>query len=264
MTIDQLLAENRLADAITHATNTVRDAPRNVNARIALFELLAADGQWERAAKQLALVPDHAPELSEATASYGGILAAERRRAALFASGEGTLDRIIEPSIDATPFLEAIRAQAAGDAAGAQARLAEGAQRLPETATIDGAPADGFGDGDDVLAPWLEVISRGQYGWIPFVDLAWIEFDAPRYLRDLLWRPASLALPDGGSLRVFVPARYAGSEASDDPQVKLGRVTDWTDGAGPVRGIGQRAFVAGDEMYPILDVTRIDLTGESA
>ena len=39
---------------------------------------------------------------------------------------------------------------------------------------------------------------------------------------------------------------------------RLGHGTDWTDDqAGPVRGIGQRVFLAGDDAYPIMEIAEL-------
>ena len=57
--------------------------------------------------------------------------------------------------------------------------------------------------------------------------------------------------PDG---EVYLPAVYV----SDDPltdALRLGRETDWrqADG-GPVRGVGQRLFIVGEDAVPMMDL----------
>ena len=46
-----------------------------------------------------------------------------------------------------------------------------------------------------------------------------------------------------------MPALYDAAAAPDDA-LRLGRATDWSDEA-PVRGLGQRTFLAGDRAVPI-------------
>ncbi len=49
-------------------------------------------------------------------------------------------------------------------------------------------------------------------------------------------------------------ARYAGSELSPDPRVRLGRKTEWTEHeAGVVTGLGQRMLATDAGEYPMLE-----------
>jgi type VI secretion system protein ImpE len=58
--------------------------------------------------------------------------------------------------------------------------------------------------------------------------------------------------PDGD---VYVPAIYAPSEGLDDPSLLLGRSTDWSGPEeGPVRGLGQRTFLLGEEAATIMEL----------
>ena len=52
------------------------------------------------------------------------------------------------------------------------------------------------------------------------------------------------------------------SYGDDDPDLgdtlRLGRATDWIEGPdGPVRGVGQRMFLAGQDLISMMDVTEI-------
>jgi type VI secretion system protein ImpE len=55
-----------------------------------------------------------------------------------------------------------------------------------------------------------------------------------------------------------VPALYAGTETATDNALKLGRATDWRGNEGePVRGIGQRTFLIGEEDRPVMELAEI-------
>jgi type VI secretion system protein ImpE len=59
---------------------------------------------------------------------------------------------------------------------------------------------------------------------------------------------------------VFVPVLYAGTYAEADDTLRLGRMTDWRGGDGtPVRGVGQRTFLGGDDAWPIMEVKEVTL-----
>jgi type VI secretion system protein ImpE len=55
---------------------------------------------------------------------------------------------------------------------------------------------------------------------------------------------------------------YGDSFANADDRVRLGRVTDWQGETGqPVRGLGQRTFLVGEDAMPILELQKVEITG---
>lgn len=253
-----LLDAGQLSAAVDAATKQVKAHPGDVSARIFLFELLAAAGQFERAQKHLDVVAEKDADMREGAVSYREVLAAEQRRARLFATGSGSLDQVVPGRPDLTSELLALQALRAGDTARAAELLAQASAGLPALGgSIDGERFDEFRDADDLLANHLEVISNGRYGWIPFRDIRTLELDAPRFFRDLLWVPTMVTLADGFAAKMFVPARYPGSEVHADDAVRLARATDWSGDEAPVRGVGQRAFLAGEDLKYILETRAI-------
>ena len=66
------------------------------------------------------------------------------------------------------------------------------------------------------------------------------------------------------SRSAYVPPASLPPGAVTD-SARLGRITDWVGGDGsPVRGIGQRSFLLGDESVGILELGRVEFTGERA
>jgi type VI secretion system protein ImpE len=54
---------------------------------------------------------------------------------------------------------------------------------------------------------------------------------------------------------VYVPVIYDSLQPDIADDYRLGHATDWTDEeSGPVRGIGQRVFLAGDDAHAIMEV----------
>ena len=95
---------------------------------------------------------------------------------------------------------------------------------------------------------------------MPIADVVSIEFRAPSTPRDLLWRNVILTVRDGPEGEVFLPALYAGTEAEADDGLRLGRATEWKGGDGtPVRGVGQRTFLVGDDSATILELKALTL-----
>ena len=88
-----------------------------------------------------------------------------------------------------------------------------------------------------------------------------LEFKPPRFLRDLLWRPAEMVIRGGPEALVYVPVLYFGSHRSEDAEIRLGRKTDWQEmPGGPTAGVGQRMLLVGDDAVPILSIGRLSFS----
>lgn len=254
----ELLQAGDLSAAIDAATNVVRTAPSDLTARIFLFELLAAAGQYERAQKHLAVAIDQAPAMQEGILSYRGVLAAEQARSVLFQSGDGGPQQVTPIPLNPEPQLTAIRELRHRNSAEARLLIEKAeSERASRPGTVDDVPFEDFRDAHDLLAPFLEVLCQGHYGWIPFTQISILTFEPPKFFRDLLWRPTTIRLVDGSSSRMLVPVRYPGSERDSDNSLKLGRSTAWRDEDGVVEGIGQRAFFVGDDLHYLLSVREV-------
>jgi type VI secretion system protein ImpE len=256
----ELLRDGKLTEAIDAQAQAVKASPGDTSARIFLFELLAAAGDWERASKHLDVISTQAPAMATGVASYHAALRAEKVREALFATGQGAPQSMTTQALNPEPYLSALKRLSAGDGAEAKRLLVEGEEARPtRSGTVNGRAVDDFRDADDFLAPFLEVIANGLYGWIPLASVAKLEFEEPRFERDLLWRATSITLLDGASSMMLVPVRYPGSHKSPDELLRLGRATDWREDGDMVAGIGQRAFLAGDELAYVLDLHEVTL-----
>jgi type VI secretion system protein ImpE len=262
MSSTELLAAGQLDDAIAAATEEVKKAPRNVHARIFLFELLAAAGQWERAQKHLDVLADQEEKMVEGIASYRGVLDAERLRARLFTTGQGEPQQVTLAPAEAGPRLTALRHLVAGELPDAKRLLDEAEAARPALRGVaDGTPFDDVRDADDLLAGVIEVISQGRYGWLPVNRIRRLELDPPKLFRDTLWAAATITLTDGMTAKMLLPTRYPGSESQADPQLRLGRTTDWVDRGGVVRGVGQRTLVLGEEARTLLEIRELTVEG---
>jgi type VI secretion system protein ImpE len=131
----------------------------------------------------------------------------------------------------------------------------------------DGQEFESLRDSDDLVGPVLELIVQGKYTWLPLEQVARLEIDAPRQLRDLMWAPSRIALKDGTKGDVFIPALYTASMASPDEHVKLGRITDWKRvGERFSVAVGARQFAIDNQDKAMLQIRKIvfDPTAERA
>jgi type VI secretion system protein ImpE len=115
------------------------------------------------------------------------------------------------------------------------------------------------------LGPVCEAIINGRYYWVPFARLARIDLEPPADLRDVVWMPAHFQFANGGETVGVIPTRYAGSEAVDDPQIRLARKTVWTEVSPDVFwGSGQRILTTDGGEHALMDVRTITINADGA
>ena len=247
-----------LTGALAAATAAVKAKPTDADARWLLAELLLFAGEAERADRMLDAAALHEP--NPAVLEFRKLLRAEVVRSQVLRDGRAPKYQ----GDDATPAQQAaLRARVllrAGDLEGAAAAAAEIEALRPRVPGRAGDDTffDDFRDADDLLAAEFEVLTTaGDHLLVPVERVRSLSFDAPRRPRDLAWRRCSIDLKDGTEGVVFMPAIYLGATPETDNGLRLGRATDWTEGQGPVRGRGQRIFLAGEEAMPVAAATTL-------
>jgi len=103
------------------------------------------------------------------------------------------------------------------------------------------------------------VILEGRYYWIPFCRIRQVFIEPVSDLRDLVWAPAQFVWENGGQASGHIPVRYAGTERSEDGNLKLARKTDWLNKLGVNIGLGQRILATDAGEYPLLEVRSLEL-----
>lgn len=256
MTAAELLHAGQLAAAVAAATEGVRAKPADRPMRRLLAELLFVSGDLERADKQFAVLDtDDAPDRISVRV-WRQCLRAEAARRDVFTQGR-LPTFLAEPAEHVRLTLEALVATRAGDRARAEGcvRAAEAARPIT-LATVDGRAAAPVRDEDDICAGIVEAFGAdGEYYWVPFEQIAAIEFAPPGRAAELAARPAKWSLRSGQIGEVVLPAVYWNSAAAGDA-FALGRTTD-TPAAEVVRGVGQREWRVGDESLPFLALKHV-------
>jgi type VI secretion system protein ImpE len=251
----------RLKDAIEAQIQEVKANPADTGRRTFLYELLCFAGDLERARRQIDAIKNDESERDIATLSYRKLLDAEASRRKFFA--EGVAPEILgEESPHIKLRLEAAGHLRLGRPADAAALLAEADAATPALAgTFNGKPFETLRDADDLFSGVLEVMAQGKYFWVGLEQVVSVAMNPPRYPRDLLYAPARLELAQETG-EVFLPALYPGSYENPDDQVKLGRMTDWSDpAAGPVRGVGARMFLVNDDAVSLSEWRQLVIEG---
>lgn len=255
---EELLRGGRLDDALDALTREVRGDPTSAAARMFLFQLLAASGQWARARVQLEAAARLDPSNMLSAAAGKALLDAEQVRTAVFA-GERLPTAFGEPSQWLASLLQAARLDGRREHGAAAALRAQAFEQAPTgSGRIDGTPFAWLADADNRFGPCLELVLESGYVWAPFEHIRELAFEAPTTLADTLWAPVVVTWRNGGQAHGYVPVRYPGSELEADAALRLGRASDWVQlGEETWIGRGQRMFATDSGEYPILEVRTI-------
>jgi type VI secretion system protein ImpE len=262
--IGDLFHAGQLTEAVAAASAAVKRAPTDLGARILLAEMLVFSGNAERADVILDAAADVEPSAAVAVAEFRQLLRAEVARRQLFRDGR-VPEFLGEPTAHQRHALAALVALRVGDAAGAAREAADAEAARPHSAGAHENHAfDDFRDADDLLAGSFEVLTTTGKYWVPIERVGSVVFHSPKRPRDLLWRRASMSVNDGPDGDVYIPCTYAPPDGMQDSSLLLGRSTDWSGPeGGPVRGLGLRTFLVGEEAMTIMDLRGLEFTAKA-
>lgn len=237
MKAQSLFEAGKLDEAIQSLGVELRDNPTDVRRRIFLFELLSLAGEYDRAEKHLDVVAQASHEAGMGALLYHSALHAARTRRDMFRDGDF-------PKSPGEP------------------------QLVP--GTLNGTPFETLQDADPRIGARIEIFAAGQYTWIPFEHVASITMEPPKRLRDLIWAPARVV--PGPKFRelelgeVLVPALTPFAYEHEDPEIRMGRATDWEplDGDAGFAPVGQKLFMVDGKPVPLLDVRHLEFHVGSA
>ena len=257
---EELIAVGDPQGALELLQRQVREHAADAKLRVFLFQLLCVVGQWQRASTQLEVCGELDAATLPMVNTYREALKCELVREAVFA-GKTTPIAFGQPQAWVAWLVEALQAQARGDAAGAARLRAEAFEAAPATSgTLNGEAFEWIADADSRLGPIIEAVIKGRYCWVPFAAVAKVVIEAPVDLRDLVWAPAQFQLHNGGQTVALIPSRYAGSGANAAGALQLSRATEWMALApDQFSGMGQRVLTTSGPELGLLEAREIVL-----
>ncbi|KAF0812118.1 hypothetical protein IGB42_03395 [Andreprevotia sp. IGB-42] len=255
--IDKLIKQGELEQALNQIQDVVRNAPSYPPHRVVLIQLLLALGQWDRAEKQLQQLEQTDREYTRFCQTYLGALRGERQRLAVF-QGDAAPQMGDEPPQWLVMQINAFLMERTKAHRAAVTERQHAAESAPAVrGEVDGTPFEWLADADPRLGPVVEAMLDGQYHWLQQSDIRQIDFFATQTLMDLIWRQATITTHDGVAHPALIPARYPESPNAD-ARYALCRATDWLNvGSDGWQGIGQRVLGTEEAEYGLLDIKLI-------
>lgn len=264
MTPEELLKEGRPDEALKGLQASVRDNPANAKLRVFLFQLLSVLGDWKRADTQLQVLAEMDSDSMMLARLFEPILLCEAVRADVFA-GKRTPIIFGQPPEWIGFLVQAMEHFGKGEFKAGTALRSQAFEAAPMSGgKVNGQAFEWIADADERLGPVLEVILEGRYYWVPFSRTRQVFIEPATDLRDLVWAPAQFVWENGGQAPGHIPTRYAGTERSDDGQLKLARKTEWLDKEGTNIGLGQRILATDSGEYPLLEIRTLEFTVPAA
>jgi type VI secretion system protein ImpE len=235
MSPHELFQSGKLEEATDALSAELRSNPTDAKRRTFLFELLCFAGDYDRAEKQLALLADANKEAALGGLLYRGALAAEKTRCQMF-------ERKEFPAGSATDSV---------------------------SGTLNGKPFQSLADADPRIGARLEVFAAGDYLWMSFQDIALLEIDPPKRLRDLIWTPARLktgpSFKDRDLGEILLPSLSPLTFQHPDDSVRLGRVSEWcADESGEEAPYGPKMLLVDGAEFPLLEIRQLEIRPRGA
>ncbi|WP_417552559.1 type VI secretion system accessory protein TagJ [Marinomonas fungiae] len=268
--ISELYDQGDLAAALTHAKAFVRDNPESNEGRSLLLQFYLFAGETDKAISQLTIMErqyeNDLPSFMTLKVMLEMLKADNQRKE--FMSTLSTIPTIDEAdSVALMPSFELMQGLKSNSLTKAEAQtlLAQRPQPVFECQSGEHSFVGELIEPDDLTAFALEVFVANQgYGWLPWQRIQSIEFFPYEKPVDLLYRKAVIQLQPKSEddtpkpMHVFIPTVYAGT-ASSDTQAALARATDWDadETTEIVTGIGQKCWLVGDELIPILQIEKL-------
>jgi len=256
MDAEDLIKNGDLDAALSVLQDKIRNNPESSKHRVFLFQLLAVQGDWNRALTQLNVAAELDPM---------ALLMAQVCRELLQCEGfrEDVFNGIRSPLVFGEPehwigkLFQALQPASRGDGAAATGIASDAFEEAPTSSgSLDDQPFEWLADADMRFGPSMEAIINGKYYWIPFTNISEIKIQSPEDLRDLVWIPAEFDWRNGGKAVGFIPTRYPHS--TDTDQTALSRLTEWVDlGDGYYTGKGQKMLSTDGGDFSLLQTRHI-------
>ena len=258
--VTMALSSGDLGTALGLARQAVKASPADAEARLLLAELSLIAGDLEKADLHADTASLHRPAWAAGLAIFRAHLRGLHARDAFYRTAA-------LPAFAGEPTERdhlAIRLVAAMKS-GTQTEIDDIRQAIMDApfdvvAKVDAADASAFSGLDDRMLHAVEcIMASGDYVRIDAAKIERITFaiSGQRRPKDLVLRPATVVLTDGGSAECVIPAIYPTALQDIGSDYRVGHATDWREEKGVVTGIGQVCWAVGENVIGLHDIEEI-------
>jgi len=242
--VEYWLNQDNLIEATAQVQREVSASPNDEALQFLLFELLALSENFNESENALVAAAKINPALSKMFEIYRGLLNAERIRYNIMMKGEGDLSVLTELPTYSAKFILLIKLISQGKLDEAEVLIKKTYQEVPKVSgEVDGVKFLGIRDSNDLIYPFLEVLTPNHYFWVPFSHIHRIEFRKLAGYQNTIWIPTYLEIKKMTKIQVWLPSLYSGTGVKEDI-LKLGRMTTWDNISDSInRAYGQRDFM---------------------
>jgi len=253
MTVPEALAEADLHAALSIVETQLDDAPSDAALLLVHVELLAIDGRYPDAWRELQKVESPDAEWPLARRRFRQILRAANDRARGKRPGF-----LFDAPHHARRRWQAVCCLRNGEREAAADKTDRADDSSPHLiGHIDGREFDGLRDIDDRFASVLEAFIGKRYVWIPFEHLRKLTIRPAINVLDCVFRPARIRLSDATEWDAILPMCYP-HFANQSDAFSLGIETDHVPEDGPAHCFGGKQFLLGDEEVDLAETKQID------
>ena len=259
--VGQCIAQNDPAGALDALKAHIRQDAGNADLRMSLAALEMINGDYDKALAAADAASTMDTERGLLCQQWKLQIMAEQTRAEVFA-GKTTAIVMGDPEAWIAGMQDALRMDAQGNAEAADAARRHALESAPARAgTINGTAFEWLCDADERIGPAFEAIINGRYTWVPQSVVISMHFKKPSELIDLVWSEVTIKLNNGGETAALMPARYPGSEVSDDGATRLARMTSFdTTAGGTTIGLGQRVLATDTDDHAQMTIDTIEFS----
>ena len=266
--LNTLLLEGQLMAAVDACKQAVRNAPSQLEPRVALYELAVFQGDWDRCKNQVETIMSlggdplhwmgHLANIHAATARTRCWLGRERPPLVGECDAEEDImfDRLWQAVAEAAAGDDSLTVRNAGDYGG----------MVFGPGKINGVEFAELSTIDSRLPGVLEISDGGEYAWLWLGAVNRIEMQGgATNLSEVLWIPSRVFLTNGEVKTVGIFGLYPQTELSANPKVVLGRETEWDEARATLSlGKGGQLFDVDARPVPFQQVRVLEFAGDDA
>ncbi|MFV0386285.1 type VI secretion system accessory protein TagJ [Paracoccus sp. (in: a-proteobacteria)] len=253
--ITDLLNADALDDAAAAAAATVKTKPQDLSARMVLAGLSVLQGDLKRAETHAKMAAQFSPQDAVGLGLFRQHLRGLHARDAWWRDGAVPTFPGGATAADQAAVALNLALREGNRPATEQALETVEAARGTRPGTWNGAAVDDLRELDDRMPHAIEAVTAGgNYMWIDMSKIARIDFRPVAQPLDLVLRSAHVLLEDGAEADLVLPGLYPDPQT---PLQRLGRETDFVETCGIMIGLGQRSWLAGDDMQGFLSADSI-------